>query len=66
MGAHRSGLIGEDPTKPFTNLMPYIAQVALRHKPELVIFGGDYPTDDGTGNIKIYQIMSIECSLIYA
>lgn len=29
--------------------MPYIAQVALRHKPELIIFGGDYPTKDGTG-----------------
>jgi len=53
VGAHRSGLIGEDPTKPFTNLMPYIAQVALRHKPELTIFGGDYPTNDGTGNDNI-------------
>lgn len=50
MGAHPSGLIGEDPTKPFTNLMPFIAQVALGQKPELTIFGGDYPTKDGTGN----------------
>lgn len=32
--------------------MPYIAQVALRHKPELVIFGGDYSTKDGTGMNK--------------
>ena len=57
MGAHRSGLIGEDPTKPFTNLMPYIAQVALRHKPELVIFGGDYSTNDGTG-IEMIMLIS--------
>lgn len=49
MGAHPTGLIGEDPTKQFTNLMPYIAQVAVGQKPELVIFGGDYPTEDGTG-----------------
>ena len=49
VGAHPSGLIGEDPTKKFTNLMPFIAQVALGLKPELTIFGGDYPTKDGTG-----------------
>lgn len=47
-------MIGEDPTKSFTNLMPYIAQVALRHKPELIIFGGDYPTKDGTGTNKYF------------
>lgn len=34
--------------------MPYIAQVALRHKPELIIFGGDYPTKDGTGTNKFF------------
>lgn len=56
VGAHKSGLIGEDPTKPFANLMPYIAQVALRHKPTLTIFGGDYPTKDGTGiTIEFYH-----------
>lgn len=49
MGAHPSGLIGEDPTKPFANIMPYIAQVAIGHKPVLTIFGGDYNTSDGTG-----------------
>ncbi|XKL59030.1 hypothetical protein PGB90_000046 [Kerria lacca] len=48
VGAHPSGLIGEDPTKPFTNLMPYMAQVALRKKNVLTIFGGDYDTVDGT------------------
>ena len=50
MGAHPSGLIGEDPTKAFTNLMPYMAQVAIGNKPSLTIFGGDYDTVDGTGN----------------
>lgn len=50
VGAHPSGIIGEDPTKPFTNLMPYIAQVAIGTKPKLTIFGSDYKTDDGTGS----------------
>ncbi|XP_046816625.1 UDP-glucose 4-epimerase-like [Vespa crabro] len=59
VGAHPSGLIGEDPTKPFTNLMPYIAQVALSHKPELIIFGGDYPTKDGTGIRDYIHVMDL-------
>ena len=49
VGAHPSGRIGEDPTKPFTNLMPYMAQVAMGNKPSLTIFGDDYDTPDGTG-----------------
>jgi len=49
VGAHPSGLIGEDPTKAFTNLMPYMAQVAIGNKRSLTIFGGDYNTVDGTG-----------------
>lgn len=49
VGAHSSGLIGEDPTKPFTNLMPFISQVAFRKKDILTIFGDDYNTPDGTG-----------------
>lgn len=49
VGAHPSGLIGEDPTKPFTNIMPFISQVAIGHKPVLTIYGGDYNTPDGTG-----------------
>jgi UDP-glucose 4-epimerase len=49
VGAHPSGLIGEDPTKTFTNLMPYMAQVAIGNRPNLTIFGGDYDTVDGTG-----------------
>lgn len=49
VGAHPSGLLGEDPTKPFANIMPFISQVAIGHKPVLTIFGGDYNTVDGTG-----------------
>lgn len=52
VGAHPSGLIGEDPTKQFTNLMPFISQVASGKKPSLTIFGNDYETPDGTGNGK--------------
>lgn len=49
VGAHESGLIGEDPNGIPNNLLPYIAQVALGKLPELVVFGNDYPTLDGTG-----------------
>jgi len=48
-GAHESGKIGEDPLGLPNNLMPYIAQVASGKLPHLRIFGGDYPTPDGTG-----------------
>lgn len=48
VGAHASGLIGEDPRGMPTNLMPLIARVALGKSPELQIFGRDYPTADGT------------------
>lgn len=49
VGAHGSGLIGEDPGGIPNNLMPYVSQVAVGRRPELQIFGGDYPTPDGTG-----------------
>lgn len=49
VGAHESGLIGEDPAGIPNNLMPYISQVAVGRRTELQIFGGDYPTPDGTG-----------------
>ncbi|MCL1066413.1 UDP-glucose 4-epimerase GalE [Shewanella olleyana] len=49
VGAHESGLIGEDPTDTPNNLMPYICQVAVGKLPELQIFGNDYLTPDGTG-----------------
>jgi UDP-glucose 4-epimerase len=49
VGAHPSGLIGEDPAGIPNNLMPYIAQVATGQRPFLQVFGSDYPTPDGTG-----------------
>ena len=49
VGAHASGLIGEDPRGAPNNLMPYIAQVAVGKRERLQIFGADYPTPDGTG-----------------
>jgi len=49
VGAHESGMIGEDPEGIPNNLMPFISQVAVGKLPKLRIFGGDYPTKDGTG-----------------
>jgi len=49
IGAHESGLIGEDPNGIPNNLMPYITKVATGKLKELSIFGNDYPTKDGTG-----------------
>ena len=49
IGAHESGLIGEDPNGIPNNLMPYITQVAVGKRAELGVFGNDYPTPDGTG-----------------
>jgi UDP-glucose 4-epimerase len=49
IGAHRSGLIGEDPNGIPNNLVPYIAQVAVGNLERVRVFGNDYPTPDGTG-----------------
>ncbi|MDR1966170.1 MAG: UDP-glucose 4-epimerase GalE [Synergistaceae bacterium] len=49
IGAHESGLIGEDPNGIPNNLVPYIAQVAVGHLERVRVFGNDYPTVDGTG-----------------
>ncbi|WBY64429.1 MAG: UDP-glucose 4-epimerase [Thermocaproicibacter melissae] len=49
IGAHPSGLIGENPNGIPNNLMPYIMKVAVGKLPELGVFGNDYPTPDGTG-----------------
>ncbi|MGF6923371.1 UDP-glucose 4-epimerase GalE [Paraburkholderia sp. 40] len=49
VGAHESGLIGEDPAGIPNNLMPYVAQVAVGKLDKLRVFGGDYETPDGTG-----------------
>ena len=49
IGAHKSGMIGEDPRGIPNNLMPYITQVAIGRREKLSIFGNDYDTPDGTG-----------------
>jgi UDP-glucose 4-epimerase len=49
VGAHPSGLLGEDPQGVPNNLMPYLAQVAVGQRDRLTVFGDDYPTPDGTG-----------------
>jgi UDP-glucose 4-epimerase len=49
VGAHASGLIGEDPQGVPNNLMPFVAQVAAGHREFLNVWGDDYPTPDGTG-----------------
>ncbi len=49
VGAHASGLIGEDPQGIPNNLLPYVSQVAVGKLEQLAVFGGDYPTPDGTG-----------------
>lgn len=49
IGAHESGLIGEDPAGIPNNLLPFVAQVAVGQRERLNVFGGDYPTVDGTG-----------------
>ncbi len=49
VGAHVSGLIGEDPSGIPNNLMPYLSQVAIGKLPILSVYGGDWPTPDGTG-----------------
>lgn len=49
IGAHKSGLIGEDPKGIPNNLVPYVAQVAIGKRPCLGVFGDDYNTPDGTG-----------------
>lgn len=49
VGAHKSGLIGEDPNDIPNNLMPFVSQVAVGKLEQLSVFGDDYPTPDGTG-----------------
>lgn len=59
VGAHSSGLIGEDPRGVPNNLMPYIAQVAVGRREYLSVFGGDYPTRDGTGVRDYIHVMDL-------
>jgi UDP-glucose 4-epimerase len=66
VGAHESGLIGEDPAGIPNNLMPYISQVAAGRQKELRIFGGDYPTPDGTGVRDYIHVADLACGHIAA
>ena len=59
VGAHESGHIGEKPNSVPNNLMPYIAQVASGVRPVLTVFGGDYPTKDGTGVRDYIHVMDL-------
>ena len=59
VGAHPSGLIGEDPSGYPNNLMPYISQVAVGRREQLSVFGNDYPTPDGTGVRDYIHVMDL-------
>ena len=59
IGAHPSGTIGEDPRDIPNNLMPYICQVAVGRRPRLQVFGGDWPTVDGTGVRDYIHVMDL-------
>jgi len=59
VGAHQSGLIGEDPQGIPNNLMPFISQVAVGRRKRINIFGNDYPTKDGTGVRDYIHVMDL-------
>ena len=59
IGAHPSGLIGEDPNGIPNNLLPYVARVANGRLPELAVFGSDYDTPDGTGVRDYIHVMDL-------
>ncbi|MFF5157113.1 UDP-glucose 4-epimerase GalE [Streptomyces sp. NPDC000348] len=59
VGAHPSGLIGENPRGVPNNLMPYVAQVAMGCRERLSVFGTDYPTPDGTGVRDYIHVMDV-------
>ena len=59
IGAHESGRMGEDPQGIPNNLMPYIAQVAVGRRDHLTVYGGDYPTKDGTCRRDYIHVMDL-------
>lgn len=69
IGAHESGLIGEDPQGIPNNLMPYICQVAVGRRKEVTVFGNDYDTPDGTGVRDYIHVVDLArahiCALRY-
>ena len=66
VGAHESGLIGEDPNGIPNNLMPFIAQVAVGRLAKLSVWGDDYPTPDGTGVRDYIHVMDLADAHIQA
>lgn len=70
IGAHKSGLLGEDPNGIPNNLIPYIAQVAAGKLPQLSVYGNDYETPDGTGVRDYIHVVDLSkghvCALEYA
>ena len=59
VGAHPSGQIGEDPLGIPNNLFPFVSQVAVGQRPQLKVFGGDWPTPDGTGVRDYIHVMDL-------
>lgn len=66
IGAHKSGLIGENPNGIPNNLMPYITQVAVGKLKELGVFGNDYDTPDGTGVRDYIHVVDLACGHVKA
>lgn len=66
VGAHSSGLIGEDPNGIPNNLMPYVSQVAAGKLAQLSVFGGDYATPDGTGVRDYIHVVDLALGHVHA
>jgi UDP-glucose 4-epimerase len=66
VGSHPSGRIGEDPAGIPNNLMPYVQQVAVGRRPQLTVFGSDYPTVDGTGVRDYIHVMDLAAGHVAA
>ena len=59
IGAHSSGLIGENPSDLPNNLLPFVSQVAVGKRNKLIVFGNDYPTSDGTGKRDYIHVCDV-------
>ena len=66
IGAHESGLIGEDPNGIPNNLLPYVSQVAIGKLPQLQVYGDDYDTPDGTGVRDYIHVVDLALGLLKA
>tara|TARA_Y100000813_G_scaffold138170_1_gene100141 strand:+ start:145 stop:1164 length:1020 start_codon:yes stop_codon:yes gene_type:complete len=66
IGAHKSGLIGDSPSQYPNNLMPFLCQVAAGIRDELIIFGNDYPTSDGTCKRDYIHVEDLAKAHIYS